>query len=504
MHVLFHCNGGGSLGVGHVLRSLALAEEARAAGHRCTFAGEFAGDFVVRQLHNLGTETVNVPRSDESASDLARLVAQLSPDVLHADTYDDLELALTGHAPLLSNVEDAEFGRRPADLVIDPNLGAETEPREVEGHAAEPLLLRGARFAPLRAVVTERRGEWQLREQATRVLVVMGGTDPMGLTPKVLTALAETGLALHVTAITSRERRPACEAALAAHPGQLSVELLDPSDDLPALMAHHDLVVSAAGTSVWELCCIGVPMALVCAVDNQRAGYDRVVQAGAALGLGSTLEGAEAGDAARQLREALENPATRQDLARQAAQVVDGLGAWRIVRTWEQLTTGAPSKPVETALQVRPAALADAHALLAWRNDPATRRNSRQQHAVQPDEHRTWLEASLSREDRVLLIAADGSGDVGTVRWDRVGDAEWEVSITVAPERRGQGLARLLLAAGEQELARTERVRATYAEVHASNQASVRLFAAAGYLPDAPADELGFLTFRKPLLAPQR
>ena len=33
MRVLVRCNGGGSLGVGHVIRSLALAEAAVAAGH---------------------------------------------------------------------------------------------------------------------------------------------------------------------------------------------------------------------------------------------------------------------------------------------------------------------------------------------------------------------------------------------------------------------------------------------------------------------------------------
>ena len=39
-----------------------------------------------------------------------------------------------------------------------------------------------------------------------------------------------------------------------------------------------------AGTSVWELCCIGVPTAVAWVVDNQREGYDRVVGAGAAIG----------------------------------------------------------------------------------------------------------------------------------------------------------------------------------------------------------------------------
>ena len=74
--------------------------------------------------------------------------------------------------------------------------------------------------------------------------------------------------------------------AAAALASRLSLNIVAPVDDLAAIMARADLVISAAGTSVWELCCIGVPMALIWAVENQRDGYDRVVAAGAALGLG--------------------------------------------------------------------------------------------------------------------------------------------------------------------------------------------------------------------------
>jgi ribosomal protein S18 acetylase RimI-like enzyme len=99
---------------------------------------------------------------------------------------------------------------------------------------------------------------------------------------------------------------------------------------------------------------------------------------------------------------------------------------------------------------------------------------------------------------------------VGTVRWDLVRDGEaeneagdeWEVSITVAPERRGQSLARSLLRAAELALSETTRasgadVSAYRAVVHVDNGASVRLFESSGYLPDLPPDPKGFMRFRK-------
>ena len=121
----------------------------------------------------------------------------------------------------------------------------------------------------------------------------MGGTDPVGLAAAAVKLLASTGRALEVTVIAVGENAERARAA--AHVSALSLSILAPVDDLAAMMSGQDLVVSAAGTSVWELCCIGVPMALVWAVDNQLDGYDRMVASGAAVGLG----GPELADAER-------------------------------------------------------------------------------------------------------------------------------------------------------------------------------------------------------------
>ena len=212
-------------------------------------------------------------------------------------------------------------------------------------------------------------------------------------------------------------------ARTAAEGSRLSLNVLAPVDDLAAMMSAHDLVISAAGTSVWELCCIGVPMAVVWAVDNQREGYDRVVAAGAAIGLGGPGLGGDE-RAVDLLTRALTDSRVRADLVLAGRQVVDGLGAWRVVRTWEQ-ALGVPSLPSSQASQIgaaalvaRPATLQDARQLWQWRNDPVTRAGSRSSAEVAWEDHLRWLTASLTRTDRILLVVEDAMGLVGTVRWD--------------------------------------------------------------------------------------
>ncbi|WP_051473403.1 GNAT family N-acetyltransferase [Saccharomonospora piscinae] len=155
------------------------------------------------------------------------------------------------------------------------------------------------------------------------------------------------------------------------------------------------------------------------------------------------------------------------------------------------------------ALRLREAEDTDAPALLRWRNDPDTRRWSRTTDPVALPEHRAWLSRVLASPDRLLLVAESagtaGAEPVGMVRFDDAGEGCWEVSIAVAPEHRGRGLAAPLLAEGERQLRRRHRpgtVVAVLAVVHRDNAASVALFEAAGYRPDGVADAAGdFLRF---------
>ena len=103
-------------------------------------------------------------------------------------------------------------------------------------------------------------------------------------------------------------------------------------------------------------------------------------------------------------------------------------------------------------VRLRPATLADAELLFVWRNDPLTRQQSIHAEPVAWDSHLDWLAASLQNQDRQLFIAeqalpaAQAPVVLGTVRADKIGE-DYELSWTVAPERRGNGWGRKMVAA---------------------------------------------------------
>ena len=95
---------------------------------------------------------------------------------------------------------------------------------------------------------------------------------------------------------------------------------------------NADLVISASGTSTWELMCLGATAGLVCVVDNQVMGYERAVATGAAAGVGVLSElQADPATATGVLRELLAGDDERLRLARAGWRLVDGLGRRRVV-----------------------------------------------------------------------------------------------------------------------------------------------------------------------------
>ncbi len=123
-------------------------------------------------------------------------------------------------------------------------------------------------------------------------------------------------------------------------------------------------------------------------------------------------------------------------------------------------------------IALRRAEETDAAQLLAWRNDPETRANSRRQHIL------TWAELSEAPPGtrRETYIGDIDGRPVGTVRLDYT-DGQCELSWTVAPASRGQSIGRALV---EAAIATATTKRLT-AEIKPGNRASRRIAEALGF-----------------------
>lgn len=337
--VAFCCDAGPTVGVGHVMRCLALAEELASRGYAPVFVADLDGLAWAREgLVRRGFEVLS-PAS--GVDGYVAAVLALRPGAIVLDSYllpPDVSRRLRASGAPLAAIVDGEPRGHEADLYVDQNLGAEDDTVELPDGARR---LAGLEYALLRDELVRARPHAP-REDADvpvpRVLAFFGGTDAFGAAPVVLRALAVTGRSFEATVVVGRADLATALAAVPLGDGQ-HVTPVPPTDRLAELVATADVVVAAAGSSTWELLCLGAATGVVRVAANQWIGYDRAVATKAVVGLGRlddlrTNPAAAAGPLTRLLTDRAE----RTRLRRTGWQLVDGRGRERVAEALLALT----------------------------------------------------------------------------------------------------------------------------------------------------------------------
>jgi spore coat polysaccharide biosynthesis predicted glycosyltransferase SpsG len=328
---VFYCDLGPVKGAGHLMRCVALAEELVRRGVACSFVADFDSvPWAAEQVASRGF--ARVVHAGEPDAALGRLLA-LSPDAVVLDTYvapPSLSAAIRATGVPVLAIVDGDLRGQDADLYVDQNIGAEELRPPLPGQST---MLAGLDYALVRDEVVRHRPPEppaSVARQTPRVLAYFGGTDPFGAGPAVAEALVQTGRPFHATIVAPRP-----EHADAIHrlvPGLAQhLEVIGPPPSLMALAAEADLVVSASGTSLVELFCLGSASAIVCVAENQERGYDLATARGLAAGIGHLLEvRRDPGRAAQHLRLLLDEASARDSIRRAGWAAVDGRGRERV------------------------------------------------------------------------------------------------------------------------------------------------------------------------------
>lgn len=131
-------------------------------------------------------------------------------------------------------------------------------------------------------------------------------------------------------------------------------------------------------------------------------------------------------------------------------------------------------------VNLRLATMADSDRLLIWRNDPETIKNSNSPDPVTPDVHAKWMDRWVRTgfPASLVLIAIHGPFPIGVIRFEARARWTYEVSITIAPQRRGDGYGKKVLAAGCAPMQACELL----AQIKTGNHASRRIFEHNGFV----------------------
>ncbi len=336
-----------SIGTGHVMRCLSLAQAWQDAGGRATFAMACTTPAVTERLQCEHFGLVRIDAVAGGEGDLEQAIGFARGEDaswIVTDGYRfgaHYQRALRKAGVRVLALDDNGGACFEADFVLNQNLHAHEN--LYPEHSANTRLLLGTEYALLRREFIPLRGyRREIPPVARHLLVIMGGSDPNNMTPRVLDAIDQVGVpGLCVLVVVGGSNPHA--ASLAGRALRHECRLVTNATNMPELIAHADLAVSAAGTICWEFCQLGLPAIVLPIAENQIAVARALHAAGVAV-LAS-----EAGPAAMAelIARLIGSQAERASLSRKAQTLVDGRGA---ERTLSALLSATPSQSQEEAV----------------------------------------------------------------------------------------------------------------------------------------------------------
>ncbi|MGI4833479.1 MAG: UDP-2,4-diacetamido-2,4,6-trideoxy-beta-L-altropyranose hydrolase [Janthinobacterium lividum] len=490
--LVLRADGNGRIGLGHIMRLLALAELLRADFAEVLFLLQAPDPAVRTLLRGAGLALGELPNQPLGPEASATLPPLLRPtDVLVLDGYHfdyAYQLAVRPLVARLVCLDDVHAFPFAADLVVNPAGGVAPAAYDLRTPGAR--LLSGPAYAPLRREFLANDLAASEAPNPHQVLLCLGGADPRQLTRATAAALlALPGVAqVHAVVGAAYAAWDELQAWAAAHAERLTLHRALGAAELAALMRQCGAAVLSPSTISYEYCAAGGGLLLLLPTAANQHDLDHFLRA---EGLGLPYP------TAPNVLTAAEAPRLAQQLRQAQRRHFDGQQGPRLRQEFRAL--GLVAAP----LYVRPAHAADSARLLAWTNEPVTRQQSFDPTPVPRARHEAWLASQLSQPERYLLLVAehlDQRPPVGTIRFalgtDEQGDPVATLSYSLDPAYRGQGLAAPLLLAGTRAaLAQWPRVAQVRGEVKADNVASIRAFERAGFAEVAGSGPAGSRTF---------
>lgn len=457
-----------TIGAGHVMRMIALAQAWTDLGGRVRFVGEVERHGALLDKEGFEVVSLESPSQQKDRQVLYSLVQDsswLAIDGYQFDKAYQHDMRAAGFKTLV--VDDVcDRGQYEADILLNYTPNAAESPYDINSDAE---LLLGSRFTLLRREFRKYPTHaTSIPAKARNLLLTMGGADPADATSAALTALSGLDAdELHIKVVLGPSYQHRNRLTSALGKVRFTTEVLSDVADMAPLMSWADLAVTAAGSTCWELCALGVPFICVRTADNQRG----VCAETNARGAGICIGGPESMDTLATLAEALLNDqAKRRGMATAGKQLVDGSGASRVAK-----------RMYCSGITLRPATQHDADLLLTWRNHPITRCNSLCQDEIDRATHLEWLDSRLNSSDCHLFIAQNSKGTpVGQVRFEIRGKEAY-ISIGTAPERFGFGIGGTMVRLALAWLAQAHPRATAVALVRPENHISRKMFEHAGF-----------------------
>ncbi|MGB3802234.1 MAG: UDP-2,4-diacetamido-2,4,6-trideoxy-beta-L-altropyranose hydrolase [Lewinella sp.] len=453
--VIFRADGSFQTGVGHLVRSSALAEML-SADFDCWLLYRECPKPLLPDLEK-SFSAVEPLRGSEAISEEPSILidrlgngqATIVLDGYQFDTAYQNGLLAAGYRVVC--IDDIHRYAFTAELVINhaPSAG-------LAGYdlSATTAFAFGPRFALLRKPFRDLATTGNENKSTAGVFVCLGGADPGNATLQILRRLEELRVESPISVVIGPAYRYAEQLEAFAEHSRLRLTIfrnLGP-EDMARLMAACPVGITSPSTVSMEYLSSGGTLYLRLIAENQRDIYRSLIHNGQAL---------EFDQFDAELKVSPEDS---------GVPVIDGRQSDRYRALFRNL-----------GMSYRTAETADSDLYFKWANDPQVRAQSFSSGRISLTEHQQWFKGKLSDPATVQLLFQNADEPVGQVRVTLQASAA-VIGYSVASGGRGKGAGLAMLLHTENYLQRYHpEIRMLRGYVKRSNPASILTFRRLGY-----------------------
>ena len=320
------------IGTGHVMRCISIANGFRDAGEKVLFiTADHRGDELIR---NAGFYSRCIESQwDDMESEIPimkELLESEPPKHLIVDSYyvtKDYLKSVTSHTRTVY-MDDMNAQVWDVDYLINYNIYADSMDYSAY-YGLNARLMLGPKYAPLRKEFHS-LGSHTINRDIRNILVSAGGADPEGLSVQIAREICPKYSDMRFHFVVG-----------ALNPRMSEIKKLERDNiilhinerNMAKLMQDCDIAISAAGTTLYELCASGIPTITYTLADNQLVAAEQFGKRGIMVNAGDCRNNNEfMTSLQRCLDDLVCNKERRNKMSKKMTSLVDGNGAMNIVK----------------------------------------------------------------------------------------------------------------------------------------------------------------------------
>ncbi len=347
MRVNFIVHGNEQTGMGHIMRSISLAQAFQLRGHMVTFFSKFEpGIFLLQKADMQVCRIPAEPLAERqgffygSPEELERDITAIrkriikKSDVLIVDSYNvssSFFESLRELTNCLVYIDDLNLFPYPIDILVNGTASAFDMGYE---NVQSAQLLLGTEYNQVRKEFSGLSPK-EMNGGIADLLITTGNGDPCHMTEKILGIIMKTeqfsGFRYHVIVGGGFEKDIWFDPNVV---NREQVMLYDNPSNMWEIMMKCDIAVSAGGSTLYELAACGVPTIVFAYADNQLLHIKALEREGMLKYLGYYNDLQEE-RLVKYIYYLMENPDARKKMITKQQALVDGNGCSRIVKKIE-------------------------------------------------------------------------------------------------------------------------------------------------------------------------